>query len=267
MTFKYLALLSFGFIGCAHAPATPPATQDVSSLKPTVEWSAEESQERFARAESKGDFFQLASYYEPQATKFSCGPTSGTIVLNALLLKNAQVEKPIDLTTYPEKKNFVGGKFVPVFSKFTQNSFFNAKTEKVKPRAVFFGKATADGKRDGGLQLDQFAGMLAVHGLKAETHHVDGPDAVARVKNDFIASLKDDTTFIVINFDRKQLGQNGGGHLSPVAAYDAKSDSFLVLDVNPVVSEWFWAKADALIAAMNTKDAENYRGYVIVSRP
>lgn len=263
MTFKNTVLfaLAFAFIGCAHAPAvTEP------SAATTVEWSTKESQDRFARSDEKGDFFQLASYFEPQATKFSCGPTTGTIVLNALYLKDAQAEKPVDPSGYPLKKNFVGEKFSPAFSKFTQNSFFNAKTEAVKPREVFFGKATADGKRDGGLQLDQMAGILEVHGLKVQTHHVDGAAGLERFKADFHAALKDTTSFVIINFDRKALGQNGGGHLSPVVAYDAKTDSFLVLDVNPVVSEWFWAKADALFAAMNTKDAEKNRGYLIVSR-
>ena len=254
-------VLSMAAAGCGHA-----TVKDDPAAKPTVEWSSKESRERFARADEKGDFFQLASYFEPQATKFSCGPTTGAIVLNALLLRDDRIEKPTDPTAYPEKKNFIGEKFVPVFSKFTQNSFFNSKTEAVKPREVFFGKAAEDGRRDGGLQLGQLARMLELHGLKVETRYADGPGAFQKFKADFHQSLKDDRSFVVINFDRRKLGQNGGGHISPVAAYDAKSDSFLVLDVNPVVSEWFWVKTDVLYDAMNTKDADHNRGYLIVSR-
>lgn len=262
-TFLALAL-ALGAAGCAHQAAS----EDPAVAAPaTFEWSSPESRARFSRAEVKGDFFQLASYFEPQATKFSCGPTTGTIVLNALLLKDSGAGKPTDRSAYPLTKNHVGKTFEPVFSKFTQNSFFDSKTDAVKTRDVFFGKAMADGRRDGGLQLGQLGRMLEIHGLAVSTHYADEPGAFPRFKTDFLDSLKDSTSFVVVNFDRRGLGQNGGGHISPVVAYDAQSDSFLVLDVNPVVTEWFWVKADTLFAAMNTKDTDRSRGYLIISRP
>jgi hypothetical protein len=55
------------------------------------------------------------------------------------------------------------------------------------------------------------------------------------------------------------------GHLSPVGAYDERSDSFLILDVNPSISHWGWVKADALLKAMRTLDTIENRGYLIVS--
>lgn len=265
MTAHHRLLLSLALClivsACTHS-----ALKTEPSGKTTIEWSTEESRERFARSQVKGDFFLLASYFEPQATKFACGPTTGTIVLNALLLRDEKTEKPVDPTVYPLKKNYVGDKFTPAFSKFTQNTFFDAKTEAVKPRDVYYGKTTADGRRDGGLQLDQFGRMLETHGVSVRTRFAENPETAATFKNEVLEALKDETSFVVVNFDRKVLGQNGGGHISPVVAYDSLSDSFLVLDVNPVVSEWFWVKSDLLFAAMNTKDADHSRGYLIVSR-
>jgi len=41
----------------------------------------------------------------------------------------------------------------------------------------------------------------------------------------------------IVNYKRSAIGQKGGGHISPLGAYDEISDSFLVLDVNPA-SSW-----------------------------
>jgi hypothetical protein len=34
---------------------------------------------------------------------------------------------------------------------------------------------------------------------------------------------------VIVNYSRVALGQEGASHISPLAAYDAESDSFLVL--------------------------------------
>jgi hypothetical protein len=60
------------------------------------------------------------------------------------------------------------------------------------------------------------------------------------------------------------LGQKGGGHLSPLGAYDAASDSFLLLDVNPNGHSWIWLPASLLFTAMRTPDVHENRGYVLV---
>ena len=50
----------------------------------------------------------------------------------------------------------------------------------------------------------------------------------------------------------------------PLGAYDAASDSFLVLDVNPAAAGWVWMPTTALIGAMRTFDTVENRGYVLV---
>ncbi len=151
---------------------------------------------------------------------------------------------------------------------FYQNSFLNEHTEKIKKREVFYGKFidNKNQQRDGGLKLDQFASLLNHYGLMTQVFHVDTLTELNAWKSVLVDSLKDQESFIVINFDRKLVGQNGGGHISPLVAYDSPTDSFLVLDVNPTASEWFWVSSDALFRAMNTLDDNAYRGFVRVSK-
>ena len=48
-------------------------------------------------------------------------------------------------------------------------------------------------------------------------------------------------------------------------AYDERSDSFLIMDVNSNRAPWVWVRSDDLIAAMRTFDTVENRGYLLVS--
>ena len=75
--------------------------------------------------------------------------------------------------------------------------------------------------------------------------------------------------FVLVNYLRKAIGQETGGHISPLAAYDAKSDRFLILDVARYKYPPVWVKASDLFDAMNTTDASNEnrtRGYVLITK-
>ena len=68
---------------------------------------------------------------------------------------------------------------------------------------------------------------------------------------------------------RKAIGQEAGGHISPLAAYDADTDRFLILDVSRYKYPPAWVTAAALFGAMDTPDSDNHdltRGYVVVSK-
>jgi Phytochelatin synthase len=75
--------------------------------------------------------------------------------------------------------------------------------------------------------------------------------------------------FVIINYLRKAIGQERGGHISPLAAFDAESDRFLILDVARYKYPPVWVKTAELFAAMNTRDSDNEnktRGYVLVAK-
>ena len=71
--------------------------------------------------------------------------------------------------------------------------------------------------------------------------------------------------FIIVNFLRTSLGQEGGGHHSPVAAYDTITDRFLILDVARYKYPAYWVKADKLWNAVDTKDKTRSRGFLVSS--
>jgi hypothetical protein len=73
---------------------------------------------------------------------------------------------------------------------------------------------------------------------------------------------------VLVNYLRKTLGEETGGHISPLAAYDAKADRFLILDVARYKYPPVWVKTADMFGAMNTPDAANNnktRGFVLVT--
>ncbi len=85
-------------------------------------------------------------------------------------------------------------------------------------------------------------------------------------KEKMLNALKADGTYLVVNYARRSVGQKGGGHISPVAAYDQSSDTFLILDVNTTDHMWHWIESSMLLKAMNTRDGQHHRGYAIITK-
>ena len=115
------------------------------------------------------------------------------------------------------------------------------------------------------MQLRQLHDILTALGLTSEIHIVADDTADDAVRADLVANLARADDYVLVNYSRKPLGQEGGGHISPLAAYDEASDSFLVLDVNPNRGKaWAWVPAHRLFAAMRTRDTTENRGYLLV---
>jgi len=55
-----------------------------------------------------------------------------------------------------------------------------------------------------------------------------------------------------VNYLRRSVGQERGGHISPLAAYDAEADRFLILDTARYKYSPVWVTAADLFAAVNT---------------
>ena len=95
-------------------------------------------------AEARRAYFPLFAQFVTQENQGFCGIASLVMVLNAL-----HVPAPDSAALRP-------------FSAFDQSNVFNTQTEKVLPRAIIEKK---------GMTLDQFGGIAAVWGLKAEIYH------------------------------------------------------------------------------------------------
>ena len=80
-------------------------------------------------------------------------------------------------------------------------------------------------------------------------------------------ALGDDGQFVLANYLRSAVGQEGGGHWSALASYDAQSDSVLILDVAKYMYAPAWVSISTLQKAIATIDSTSNkaRGLVIVS--
>jgi len=192
-------------------------------------------------AEARRDYFQLSIHFVTQINPAYCGPASIAMVLNALDLSRPPSELTLGL------------------GMFDQENIFTPATEIVKPNAQIM---------QSGMTLDEFGEMLAAYDLKVEVRHAVG-SSLDEFRRIAVAALKDDDRFVLVNYLRKAIGQEAGGHISPLGAYDADTDRFLILDVSRYKYPPVWVKAAVLFAAMNTPDSDNdykTRGYVLVNR-
>lgn len=76
---------------------------------------------------------------------------------------------------------------------------------------------------------------------------------------DHLKQSNDAARRYVINFSRKPIFGQGGGHHSPIGGYLEDDDLVLVLDVNGHYGPWL-VSTDKLYAAMDTLDGDRKRG-------
>jgi glutathione-S-conjugate glycine hydrolase len=186
-------------------------------------------------------FVPLSVNFVTQENQAFCGVASIVMVLNAMQLPAPSVPA-----------------YDP-YHTFTQDNFLNEKTEAILPREVLSNQ---------GMTLDQLGALLATQPVKVEVHHAadSSLDAFRKVARD---SLGAEGRFVIVNYLRKAIGQEKGGHISPLAAYDAETDRFLILDVSRYKYPPVWVMASQLFDAMNTTDSDNQnktRGFVLVMK-
>ena len=206
-----------------------PPLQHLSLPPGLLDETSPAGQQRLAHATDRADYAELARDFVAQARRGFCGVATGTIVTNAAL--------------HPP---------TPV----TQTSFFTPEAAAVRSElAVTFG----------GMNLAQFGGLVRAHGLHVDVVHAADSNLTAfrRVAD---AVLSESAVYLVVNYDRKALHQVGGGHISPVAAYDRASDSFLILDVAAQKYPFTWVPAAALWQAMSGIDKGSglTRGFALI---
>ena len=186
--------------------------------------------QRLLQAPLNQQYFAVQPFVDTQENLAFCGPASMAAVLNSL----------------PQEARPVAPQLKP-FAYFTQDSFFNPQTQRIKSR-----EATLRS----GLTLQQSAELLQSFGVSADRFYGDQLTEAA-FRDLITTSLKDPKARLIINFDRKSLGQAGAGHLSPLAAYDDASDSVLILDVAKFKYPPFWVTVSDLLKAMNTIDPDS----------
>jgi hypothetical protein len=117
------------------------------------------------------------------------------------------------------------------------------------------------------MTLAQFEGLMQSHGFKTKRIH-GGSQSLEAFRALVTKNMKDAKDMLVVNYNRKVVGQKGGGHFSPVAAYNSSADRVLILDVAAHKYAPSWVALSALWSALDTVDSDSKlkRGLVVVSQ-
>jgi len=189
-------------------------------------------------SEAQADFVPLIAQYVTQENQAFCGVASVVMVLNGL---------GIAAPNAPEwDRNY-----------FTQENVLNADTEVVIPREKIARQ---------GLTLEELSGIFASYPVQVEHHH-GGDVSLDEFRRLIVTNLAEPDNFVVVNYLRRAIGQERGGHISPLGAYDAASDQVLILDVSRYKYPPVWVEMEALWNAVNTVDSVSglTRGVVVVA--
>jgi hypothetical protein len=195
----------------------------------------------FDQAKAKAGFWKLMQHFQSQTDQTYCGVASAVTVLNSL-----DIAAPASPAIYP-------------YRRFDESNIFTDSVLAIKaPKAVHLG----------GLTLDELAKVIGSFGVQVTTHHADAPLTLETFRPMVAAALADPEARVIVNFQRKLLGETGEGHHSPLGAYDAVSDRFLLLDVARYRLPPVWVSAADMWAAMNTDDPDSgaKRGFLIIHK-
>lgn len=218
-----------------------PVAAGVASADPAVVyWDTPAGKMLRARIPADADYWQLAPTFAVQITQSYCSVASAITVLNAMPIK-----KPIDPTYAP-------------YGYFTQSNFFTpAVTKIISPQTVLTEGMTRE-------QMTETLNQQGVSAISIAGDTYDDQSLRALLQK----TLGDDGKFVLANYLRATLGQVGGGHWSALAAYDAQSDSVLILDVAKYKYPPVWVGIGTLRQAITTIDSTSNkpRGLVVVSR-
>jgi Phytochelatin synthase len=110
----------------------------------------------------------------------------------------------------------------------------------------------------GGLSLGQTKGLLECTVSKpwnVSARYAD-PErmTVEDVRRELAEALKDPSKRVIVNFDRRGIGQEGGGHFSPLGSYNKQQDAFLIMDVAKYKYPASWVPTELLYSAMASID-------------
>jgi len=255
-------LLTTSLIPAAGARDEAPVSITQETL---TAFNSDEGMTRLTRSTAKADFAALANQFEAQSNAAFCGPTTAAIVLNAVHARSPDLPRDRSRLSAEDIKN-IPASFDLTVARFTQD---NVIARGAKTRNQVLGEpVTLNGKqiRDPGYQTRQLDDMLRANGLHTRLVIADDKTSDADIRKDLIDNLARRGDFVIITYSRRAVGQEGAGHISPLGAYDAQSDSFLVLDVNPSAAGWVWMPSATLIKGMRSFDTVENRGYILIEQ-
>ncbi|MEA5507824.1 phytochelatin synthase family protein [Halotia wernerae UHCC 0503] len=206
-----------------------------------INFNSDAGEKLLIESRSREDFFPLSTQFVTQNNQAYCGVASIVMILNSL-----QIPAP----EAPQYKPY---------RVFTQENFFsNEQTKKV---------LNAETVARQGMTLEQLGGLIASYGVKVKIYHAADTN-FEEFRKLTAENLKQPGNYVVVNYLRKEIGQEKGGHISPLAAYNQQTDRFLIMDVSRYKYPPVWVKAKDLWKAMATNDTTSgkTRGFIFVSK-
>lgn len=241
---RWFILILGGFLFLTPAPRPSPSLATGSETRPkdgvSVLFSSASGKKLLCESQAQQAFWSLVQYYSPQTDRGSCSVASCTMVLNAL-----PIERPVSEAHKP-------------YRLFTAATFFNKDVQAIiTPTKVSFS----------GMTLNQVSRCLKTYPVSVECVHAS-TTTVEDFRKLLAEALSTDNKYIIVNYDRRLVGQKAGGHISPLGAYNQQADMVLILDTANYKYPWTWVKVDKLWKAMaETVDpaSKRSRGYIIVA--
>ena len=183
---------------------------------------------------------------------------------------NTALQNALNQTGLPTP---TGGPFAP-YPYFTQEDVFSSSCVRSLPTHLPQQPFSAAFLAAHGATLDEWRSYVQCF-ANATATHASGSSVAALRAALSAALVASPPRYIGVNYHRTTLGQVGGGHMSPLAAYDPATDLALILDVARYRSSVLqgygpvWVPIAALFAAMNTTDSDSgvSRGWLEVSAP
>ncbi|MFB9127265.1 phytochelatin synthase [Paraburkholderia dipogonis] len=197
-------------------------------------------QKRLTSATSNQSYWPLSQYFETQRNQAYCSVATSVMALNALGIRRPQS------TLYPD------------FPFFSQEDFFRG----IDPQVANAAKVSQEG-----MTLDQLSTALKAFPVDVRKYHA-ADLSLGQFRDLVRATASHSDRFVLLNFRRVEIGETGGGHWSPLAAYDSASDSALLLDVARYKYPAVWVPVAQLYAAALAVDSVSgiSRGIVIIGK-
>jgi hypothetical protein len=221
------------------AAGAPALAEHLPLPQNLVDFQARQGQQYFLESKARAAYWPLASEFVTQKNGAFCGVASLVMVLNGLGIPAPDVAH------------------VGPYKAFNQDNVFNAATEAIVEQSKILQR---------GMTLDELAGLFGAFGVKAKVVHASQAslEEFREAARDYLSRERH---FVLVNYLRAAIGQVRDGHISPLGAYDEKTDRFLILDVARFKYPPVWVEAKELFSAMSTIDHGNgnrSRGYVLV---
>jgi Phytochelatin synthase len=205
-----------------------------------IYWDSPAGKALHTRIPADADYWQLIPNFAVQSTQSYCSVASAITVLNSM-----PIAKPVDPAYAP-------------YAYFTQSNFFTPEVSKI---------ISAQAVLEMGMTRGEMVKVLTAEGVHVNTIAGDSINDKA-LRTLLKKALGDDGQYVLVNYLRAKLGQAGAGHWSVLAAYDAKSDKVLILDVAKYKYPPVWVSIRTLLDAINTLDSTSNksRGLVLVGK-